>query len=235
MADTDSSATGLALSPPALPRCRQTLSRRDGPLRITAFGSSTTEGIGASSPDAGFAAVMHRALLERLPEIRLSNRGIGGNNAIDLHARLDGVISDAPDLVLFQTGSNDPLQDVPLDRFETLTREDLDRLREQTGADIVLIDQQLCRALEECPAFPPFLASLHRIGGEAGVPVFPRYSLMQAWCELPGMSRDTLSPDGLHMSDPGYSLLGRALSGWLLGGLAPHGVGPDRLAMPTLS
>lgn len=235
MADMDFSATGLALPPPTLPRCRQTLSRRDRPLRITAFGSSTTEGIGASSPDAGFAAVMHRTMLERVPEIRLSNQGAGGNNAIDLHARLDHVIREAPDLVLFQTGSNDPLQDVPLDRFETLTRQDIDRLRERTGADIVLIDQQLCRVLEECPAFPPFLASLHRIGEQAGIPVFPRYSLMQAWCEVPGMSRDTLSPDGLHMSDPGYSLLGRALSGWLLSGLEQREVGRNRSAAPANS
>lgn len=214
-----------ALAPPTLrlPRCINVLAR-GAALRITAFGSSTTEGIGASSVEAGFPSVMRRAmqtaLAGRIPEIMLSNRGIGGNNAIDLHGRLDAVIADAPDLVLFQTGANDPLQEVPLDRFERLTRKDLARLRVETGADIVLIDQQLCRMLEECAAFPCFLASLHRIGPQAGVAVFPRYRLMQGWCELPGMNRDTLSPDGLHMGDHGYALLGAALSDWLLGGLA---------------
>lgn len=198
------------------------LARGDA-LRITAFGSSTTEGIGASSPEASFTSVMHRGLLgallgARVAQFVLRNRGIGGNNAIDLHGRLDEVVADAPDLVLFQTGSNDPLQEVPLDRFEQLTRDDLARLR-ATGADIVLIDQQLCRMLEECPAFPPFLAGLHRIGREAAVPVFPRYRLMQDWCAA-GMARDTLSPDGLHMGDHGYALLGAALSDWLLAGLA---------------
>ena len=219
MPDIDSPASAIDLPPPELPCCRAALAQ-DRPLRITVFGSSTTEGIGASSREASFPAVMRRAMLHHIPRIALRNRGIGGNNARDLHARLDAVIADAPDLVLFQTGSNDPLQEVKLDEFERLTREDLARLRAATGADIALIDQQLCRMLEECAAFAPFLPALHRIGQDLGVPVFPRYRLMQAWCEVPGMDCDTLSPDGLHMADHGYALLGAALSGWLLSGLA---------------
>ncbi len=224
MRDTDSDATGLALPPLALRRGSAALAQAR-PWRITAFGSSTTEGIGASSAEAGFAAVMRREMLERAPTllrhgIALSNRGIGGENALHLHDRLDAVIGDRPDLVLFQTGSNDPLQEVPLERFERLTREDLDRLGRESDADIVLIDQQYCRALEECAAFPRFLSGLHRIGQEAVVPVFPRYRLMQGWCDVPGQTRDGLSPDGLHMADQGYALLGAALAGWLLGGLA---------------
>ena len=220
MASIDSPAASLDLPPVTLPHCRRALAGDLPGLRITVFGSSTTEGIGASSPEASFAGVMREAMLERLPAITLSNRGIGGNNARDLHDRVGSVIGDAPDLVLFQTGSNDPLQEVPFEHFEQLTRQDLARLQGETGADIVLIDQQLCRVLEECPAFPDFLAGLHRIGRQAEVPVFPRYRSMQAWCEVPGMDRDTLSPDGLHMGDHGYALLGAALSGWLLGGLA---------------
>jgi acyl-CoA thioesterase-1 len=223
MPDLDSPMTAATMPPLVLPQSRRALARhgsQNGSLRITAFGSSTTEGIGASSTEAGFTSVMRRLMLRQVPEIVLSNRGIGGNNAIDLHRRLDDVIADAPDLVLFQTGSNDPLQGVSLERFEQLTRGDLARLKAETGADIVLIDQQLCRMLEECEAFPPFLASLHRIGEENGIPVFPRYRLMQTWCQAPGQDRDTMSPDGLHMGDHGYALLGAALADWLLSGLA---------------
>ena len=200
----------------SLTRCR---GRAAAPLRITAFGSSTTEGIGASFPRAGYVGVMEHALAARGLRVVLRNRGVGGNNAIDLHARLDTVIADSPDLVLLQTGSNDPLQSVPLDVFEQLTRQDIERLGRTTDADIVLIDQQFCRALEECGDFPPFLASLHQIGRETATPVFPRYRLMQGWCDTPGIDRDTLSPDGLHMGDPGYALLGSALAGWLLDAL----------------
>ena len=209
---------GVALPPLALPGCARRW-RQGTALRVTAFGSSTTEGIGASSPDLGFAGVMQRTLRAGGVETSLCNCGVGGDNAVDLHARLDAVIADSPDLVLLQTGSNDPLQEVPLARFEQLTREDIARLQGGTGAEIVLIDQQYCRALEECPAFPDFLDCLGRIGTATGLAVFPRYRLMRAWCGRPGLDRDRLSPDGLHMGDHGYGLLGRALAGWLRGAL----------------
>ncbi|MCQ8242338.1 SGNH/GDSL hydrolase family protein [Rhizosaccharibacter radicis] len=209
----------MTASRPLLPRVRD---RRlgSGELRVAAFGSSTTEGIGASDPARGFPQVMrHRMLPSFSGGIVLFNHGIGGNNAIDMDARLDAVLADSPDLVVWQTGSNDPLQEVPLERFEFLTREGLARF----GAggpdgtpDLVLVDPQYCRMLEECAAFPPFLDAVHRLGEEGGVPVFDRYRRMLQWSLRPGSGRDVLSPDGLHMGDEGYRLLGEALGDWLL-------------------
>ncbi len=213
--DTDSAAFGLGLSPGHVARSREALAE-GRTLRITVFGSSTTEGVGASAPIHSFPQVMRASLVgSGIAPVSLSNRGIGGNNARDLHARLGDVIADAPDLVLFQTGSNDPLQEVPVDEFARLTRADLQTLGAQTGADLVLVDQQLCRMLEECEAFPPYLTALHAAAAATGVPVFPRYQMMQSWSMTPGMDRDRLSPDGLHMGDAGYRLLGEALAGWL--------------------
>ena len=213
--DTDSAAFGFGLSPGRVARSRAALAE-GRILRITVFGSSTTEGVGASAPVHSFPQVMRASLVASgIAPVALSNRGVGGDNARDLHARLGDVIEDAPDLVLFQTGSNDPLQEVPVEEFDRLTREDLQTLRTRTGADIVLVDQQLCRKLEECETFPPYLAALHAVGAATDVPVFPRYQMMQGWSQMPGLDRDRLSPDGLHMADAGYKLLGEALAGWL--------------------
>lgn len=201
-------------TPPILPR---THARRTAglPLRLVAFGSSTTEGSGASSPAHSYPSVMRRTLLPAFGGgIALSNLGVGGENAADMDRRLEAVVATTPDLIVWQTGSNDPVQDVPLERFERLTRAGLDRLA-ATGADLVLMDQQYCRSLEECPAFPAFREALHRIAAEAGLAVFPRYERMRSWCEA-HFARDTLSPDGTHMTDPGYALLGEAVAGWLL-------------------
>ena len=185
------------------------------PLRIVAFGSSTTEGVGSSGQAHTYPAVMRGALLPAFPGgIVLVNHGVGGDNAVSMDARLEAVIAAEPDLVVWQTGSNDPLQQVPLETFEGLTRAGIQRLR-ATGADLVLVDQQYCRALEECPDFPRFLEALHRIAAEAEVPLFDRYRRMRDWCTAE-FTRDTLSPDGLHMADPGYKLLGEAIAGWLL-------------------
>lgn len=160
---------------------------------------------------------MARTLQDAFPAgIAMVNMGIGGENARDMDRRLDDVIAQSPDLVVWQTGSNDPLQDVPADEFERLTRSGIARLR-ATGADLVLVDQQYCRALEESPAFPACLEALHRVAADLSVPVFLRYQRMRDWCDGGGFTRDTLSPDGLHMADPGYALLGDALAAWLIG------------------
>ncbi|MGI4746664.1 MAG: SGNH/GDSL hydrolase family protein [Janthinobacterium lividum] len=205
---------------PVLPRTR---ARRLGladsgpaPLRLAAFGSSTTEGSGSSGPAHTYPAVMRRTMLPQFPGgIVLVNHGIGGDTAIMMDARIGAVIDQRPDLVVWQTGSNDPLQEVPLATFERLTRDGIDRLR-ATGTDLVLVDQQYCRALDECPTAPSFLDALHRIATDMNVPLFDRHARMLDWCARLDLARDTLSPDGLHMADRGYALLGEALAGWLL-------------------
>lgn len=200
---------------PVLPRTR---ARRSGgaPLRVVAFGSSTTEGSGASSPAHSYPAAMRRAMLPHFAGgIVLANLGVGGENAVDMDRRLQDVIDQTPDLVLWQTGSNDPLQGVTVERFERLTRAGIARLA-ATEADLVLVEQQYCRTLEDSPGFPAFRAALHRIAAEAGLPLFPRYARMRDWCEETRLTRDTLSPDGMHMTDEGYALLGEAVAAWLL-------------------
>ena len=181
-----------------------------------AFGSSTTEGYGASSQEHSYPAVMRRALLPHFPGgITLANHGVSGECAIEMDGRIGAVVAEEPDLLLWQTGSNDVTRPVPLDLFERLTRDGIARLA-RTGADLVLMDQQYGRALEEAPAFPAYRDALHRLGAEAGVAVFGRYALMRAWCDGGAFTLDTLSPDGTHMADPGYALLGRAVADWVI-------------------
>ncbi|CAP54826.1 Lipase protein [Gluconacetobacter diazotrophicus PA1 5] len=200
---------------PILPRLTDRLRRGQG-VRVTLFGSSTTEGIGASSPEHGFAPVFERALAPFVPGgLTVINRGIGGNGAQEMHDRLPAVLADGADLVMWQTGSNDPWQGVKLDDYAAMTRRDLLATR-ATGADLALIDPQYCRMLEECAAFPPFVPAVHAIGAELNIPVFGRYARMKSWCAELGLSREDLSPDGLHMGDMGYRLLGQAVAAWLV-------------------
>ena len=205
---------------PILPRTHALRAQPPGPelrpLRLVAFGSSTTEGYGASGPEQSYPAVMRRVLLPRFPGgVALTNLGISGESAIEMDARLGGVIDAAPDLVVWQTGANDATRPVPIETFVRLTRDGIARLR-QTGADLVLVDQQYSRAMDEAPGFAAYREALHRLGAEAGVSVFPRHARTRHWCDQGRFTRDTLSPDGTHMTDPGYAALGEALAQWLL-------------------
>ena len=82
------------------------------PLKIVALGSSSTYGAGASTSAASYPSRLADELARRFPghEITVLNRGVNGNEAADMLARLDtAVIAEKPDLVLWQVGTNSVL------------------------------------------------------------------------------------------------------------------------------
>jgi lysophospholipase L1-like esterase len=84
-------------------------------LRVIAFGSSSTQGAGASSPSASYPAQLQVDLMRMVPKgetVEVVNRGIGGQDADDMIQRLQSdVIAPRPNVVIWQTGSNDPLRE----------------------------------------------------------------------------------------------------------------------------
>jgi len=118
------------------------------PIRIVAFGSSSTEGVGATSPSAAYPARLEAELNQALPgeskSVSVLNRGVGGEDVDDMLARLDkDVLAAKPDLVIWQTGSNDPLRSVPLARFVDETKAGINNMR-AAGLDVMLMEPQWC-------------------------------------------------------------------------------------------
>ena len=204
---------------PALPRVAAFIQSGEDlrPLRITAFGSSTTEGYGASEPErTSYPAVMRDRLARALSGgVVLQNRGVSGENIEAMARRFADLKADWPDLVLLQTGSNDGPQGIAVERFEALMEGAIALIR-GLGADIMLVEPQYCRVLEADPRFPPFLQSVRRLGRRHGLPVFPRHEEMRLWAKETGLGIDGLSPDGMHMDDRGYGLLGDAMAAFIL-------------------
>jgi acyl-CoA thioesterase-1 len=204
----------------ALPHVAHSLAA-GGPLRIVAFGSSSTEGIGASSPAAAYPARLAAALKQAQPQsaerIAVINRGIGGEAVDDMLARLDrDVIAPRPDLVIWQTGSNDPLRGVSLDHFRAATIAAVHRIQE-AGIDVMLMEPQWCPKLDATPGAYRFRDAVREIGTTLGLPVIRRSEMMQAWIAEGTLTREQLfAPDGLHMADRGYDLLGQAVSAEIL-------------------
>ncbi|GMA73982.1 hypothetical protein GCM10025880_03990 [Methylorubrum aminovorans] len=87
-------------TPAGLPHVAQKIAL-GGPLTIIAFGSSSTEGIGASHPAAAYPARLEAGLRRALPHlggrVTVTNRGIGGEAVDEMLARLDrDVIAPGP-------------------------------------------------------------------------------------------------------------------------------------------
>ena len=186
------------------------------PLRIVAFGSSSTQGVGASSPAWTYPAQLQDVLARLLPHgrhVQVINRGIGGEDADDMAKRLQNdVIARHPDVVIFQTGSNDPLRHVPLDRFERETRDGIAAMR-KAGIEVILMEPQWCPRLDTMASANSYRDSIRKIGLETHVEVVRRSDLMHAWLRQGLLTQhQMLSSDGLHMTDGGYALLARSVA-----------------------
>jgi acyl-CoA thioesterase-1 len=187
------------------------------PLRIVAFGSSSTEGAGASSPDATYPSRLRVFLREALhAPVEVINAGVGGEDADDMARRVADVIALRPDLVIWQTGSNDPLRGVPLDRFVAETRAGIAAFR-AAGLDVMLMEPQDCDVLRETPGAFAYRDALRRLAAEMQVPLVRRYDLMRAWLAQGLLTRAELfADDGLHMTDGGYARLAEAVGRQIL-------------------
>lgn len=211
----------------ALPHVAARLAQHE-PLTIIAFGSSSTEGVGASSPDHAYPARLQVDLAALVPtgeKVTVVNRGIGGEDADDMMIRLTrDVVPAKPDLVIWQTGTNDPLRKLPLDRFVTLTRAGIGQMR-AAGIDVVLMEPQDCRMMRATPGAFAYLDAVRRIGAEMAVPVVRRYDLIRRWLADGTVTEAQLmAPDGLHMADEGYERLAAEVARELVADAKPRPV-----------
>jgi acyl-CoA thioesterase I len=184
-------------------------------LKIVALGSSSTFGTGATSAAHSYPSRLEVELRERFPDtdIVVLNRGIGGEDAREMLARLEkSVLVEKPDLVLWQVGTNAITADEKPAAEAALVRAGLMRLRAR-GIDVVLIDPQYAPKVIAKRHANPIVHVLHDTAYRQNVSVFHRFAVMDYWrqtMKIP-FSQFTTADD-LHMNDWGYHCFGRLLA-----------------------
>lgn len=184
------------------------------PVTIVAVGSSSTGGAGATSAAFSYPSRLERELRQRFPgaSITVINRGINGEDAADMMARMDGVLEPKPDLVIWQLGTNTLLSDGSIPATGELLQTGIARIK-KTGADVLLIDPQFAPRVNAKPAVNDMVGLIAYVAKQAHVPLFRRYVAMRHWHEDQAIAFDRfISADGLHMNDWGYSCLARLLA-----------------------
>ena len=190
-----------------------------GPLIIVAMGSSSTLGVGASAPSMSYPSRLEGELRDRFPglEIRVLNRGIGGQDVGEELNRLDrDVVAEHPDLVIWQVGTNAVLRRDDLAADEQLIRRGVSLMKED-GIDIILMDLQYARRVLARPAWGEMERVIGEIAHSNHVGLFRRFEIMQEWDHTQQLAPAAMiGPDGLHMTDASYgclaSQLGEALA-----------------------
>ena len=208
------SPKGVSKSMGSLPHVASKLAAGE-PVVIVAFGSSSTNGHGASSPDFTYPNRLAAQLHRHYPtaDITVINRGRGGEDAPEMMKRLQtSVIDMHPDLVIWQVGTNAVLRNLDPGETAKLVEEGVG-LIQAAGADIVLVDPQYApRVNEHQESAGKMVKLLGKVAELRHVGVFPRFEVMREWHEKQAIPIDTfVIADGLHMNDWGYACFAQLL------------------------
>ncbi|WP_426439522.1 SGNH/GDSL hydrolase family protein [Bradyrhizobium genosp. P] len=185
------------------------------PVVIVAFGSSSTQGYGSTSPEFTYPNRLATQLRRQYPsaDITVLNHGKGGDDAPEMMKRLQAEVLDVhPDMVIWQVGTNAVLRNLDQGETEKQVGDGVARIQ-AAGADIVLVDPQYSPRVTERPESARGMVKLlSRIAALRHVGIFPRFEVMREWHEQQAIPiNDFVIADGLHMNDWGYACFAQLL------------------------
>jgi lysophospholipase L1-like esterase len=185
------------------------------PVLIIAFGSSSTAGFGATTPEFNYPNRLAAQLKRQYPtaDITVLNRGKGGEDAPEMMRRLQTEVIDMkPDMVIWQVGTNAVLRNLDVAETAKLIEDGVTRIQ-TAGSDVVLIDPQYSpRVNERAENAGKMIKVLNRVAELRKVGIFPRFEVMRDWHEKQSIPIDTfVIADGLHMNDWGYACFAQLL------------------------
>jgi acyl-CoA thioesterase I len=179
-------------------------------VRIVTLGSSSTEGVGASTPANTYPAQLQRILDRRFSDagVEVINRGVAQEVVASNLVRLDrDVFSLSPDLVIWQVGTNDAIY---LDDLTTVLEQvqlGIDRIQ-QSGTRLALLSPQSFPDEARDQRIRTMNEILRKLALANDVPFLDRHRLMTWWLDSRTLFVDELlGADALHMTDRSYECL----------------------------
>ena len=189
----------------ALRSLRKALKERRPVLEVLAIGSSSTVGIGASSPAAAYPVRLASNLETFLAgyDVEITNRGISGETGQPAAERIKLEVADnKPDLVIWQVGTNDAMARIDDADFANMLRSTLRWLKENR-VDVILIDPQYVERLATDENYTGIVKTIHTVAREEKVLLVNRYEAMAELSKQRGNAA-FLAQDRFHLNDLGY-------------------------------
>src|ERR671912_206881 len=160
-------------------------------IRVLAIGSSSTAGIGASSPHAAYPARLEGELEKMFSgdvEFEVVNRGVSGEIASGAAERMRNTVAEVdPDLVIWQVGTNDALARVDVESF-TEDLGDTVRWLKSHNIDVVLVDPQYTASLARHDYYGRIVKAIEDVARKDRVPLVRRFEAMR---HLAGQQKTT--------------------------------------------
>jgi acyl-CoA thioesterase I len=189
-------------------------------VKVLAIGSSSTAGVGASSPSTSYIARLETTLEGSVKgmDFDVVGRGQSGEVAQGAADRMKKEVEETkPDLVVWQVGTNDAIRHVDIDRFKTCLKTTLAWLVD-SKIDVVLIDPQYGDVLTRDAYYQKVVTAIADVAHEARVLLVDRFEAMR---ELQHERGDQfyMASDNLHLNDTGHRCMAEQLARAIVGGL----------------
>ncbi len=190
------------------------------PLRIVAIGSSSTMGVGLSSPAAAWPARLETSLRRALPQLQLTvlNRAHPRQTAEQMTERLAAdVLAEHPHLVIWEAGTAEAVRRLEVGVFRDTLLQGIEQIRAAGDADMILVNMQFSPQAAAIVDFEPYLEAMHEAAEMEAVPLFPRFQIMRYWVEE-GMFdfEGTRRGDEMSIADAVHRCLGESLAAAVL-------------------
>lgn len=198
-----------------------------GKKKFVFIGDSITESWREEDPEnlgTGYVRMIHDYLLVTDPTNRpeIVNKGVSGNRITDLAVRWEtDVIAENPDLISISIGINDVWrqlhspddEQVRPDKFEQLYRDLLTQVKENTIAEIILMEPTVI--VEDIQSegnkkLLPYIEIVHKLAAEFEATIVPTHDAFLNY--LKKRPNYQLTIDGVHMNPAGNFLMAKT---WL--------------------
>lgn len=226
----------LAKAPPSYSReCRITTPAHEGHtalramrralkerrvVKVLAVGSSSTSGIGASSPFATYPVRLENDLevLFTGADVDVVSRGVPGEAGMGACSRMKREVAEVkPDLVVWQVGTNDAIARADIDELKANLSKTLQWLA-KNHIDVVLIDPQFTARMAADEHYISIVKAIEEVARQERVMLVHRYSAMADLAKQKGEDQ-ILAGDRFHLNDLGYRCMAEYAAGAIVAGL----------------
>lgn len=187
---------------------------------MLAVGSSSTSGIGASSPGATYPVRLENDLegLFKGVDVDVVSRGVPGEIGQGAADRMRNEIADIrPDLVIWQVGTNDAMARISVPSFAETLRTTL-RWFQKNRIDVMLVDPQFVERLATDDHYVTIVQTITRVAREERVVLVHRFDAMADLAKNKTIA-GYLAGDRFHLNDLGYRCMAQYVARAIVSGL----------------
>jgi lysophospholipase L1-like esterase len=159
--------------------------QKDKRLTVAVVGTGSSILTGPDGPRSAYPARLEAILQKRLPSVAVKVVSLVRTRMTteDLARGMEKVLIDEkPDLVIWQTGTQDAIRRIDPDEFREALEQGVETLH-KGGADVILMNMQYSPRTDIMVSPGPYADNMRVVALQHEIPLFDRLAIMRHWSD----------------------------------------------------